>query len=378
MNICMGRVMLRAFALIFVLVGIAPAALEAESPGAYSQYDDVVFRPLPDRDGYTQAYSINFRGNGFRIYAVFLISNIGPKSLNNGVAVLIYRNGENRVFTSEQDYRTFQAVPGTLNYKSGPHRLTLEAPGGAKPLGPQGRLTLSVQSPQFQLELELSEFQRGLRLSGGRVPVTDDPRDFVRADVPIAFARARGKMFFAGENYELDGVGGMDFIYTNLSLHKYAKSFSQSRSYDPRSGIYVGVIRGANGFPGEYQARFAWLKSGQVERAGVIDKMEVLRTQVDPLSGYTVPVEVRYHAPTDRGEDCQLTEKVTRSAGGYSVLGSISSFLQFILRVFFARPYILHYDTEIVFACRTANDQQPYVERARFFDVQNSHYFIND
>ncbi|MEQ9365188.1 MAG: hypothetical protein RIF32_13150 [Leptospirales bacterium] len=346
----------------------------ADSPGTHSRREDIVYRPLPDRDGYTQAYSVNFQGNGFRIYTVFLISNIGPKSLNNGVAVLIYHKGESRVFTSEQDFRTLKAKPGDLDIRSGPHRLTLS---GGPPFGSGNRLTLSVSSPQFQLELDYSQLQRGVRLSGGPVPVSGDSADFVRADIPIAYARARGRMLFQGTEYALVGEGGMDSIYTNVSPHKYAKRFSLSRSYDAANGFYLGVIQGDSDFPGQYQARFAWLKSGVVRSCGMISNIEVLRTQIDPLSGYVIPAQTRYAALTDGGKDCRITETVQRPAGGYSVLASISGFLRWILRVFFARPYILHYDSEIVFACRESADQE-YVEAGRFSGVQNSHYMINE
>lgn len=364
-----------AIAATSAIIFLSAGRVQAEAPGSFSQYEDVVFRPLPDRDGYTQAYSVNFRGNGFRIYTVFLVSNIGPKSLNNGVAVLIYHKGQSRVFTSEQDFRTLKAKPGELDIQSGPHRLELS--GGGPPFGKRSRLKLSITSPQFELELEYFGLQRGVRLSGGPVRVSSDARDFVRADVPIAFAQARGRMLFQKTEYKLNGAGGMDSIYTNVSPHKYAKRFSLSRSYNANDGIYVGIIQGNDEFPGNYQARFAWLRSGKLQRCGKIDKMEVLKTRVDPLSGYSVPIETRYHSTTDQGEDCQLTETVVRPAGGYSVLESISGFLRWILRVFFARPYILHYETEVVYACRT-DGAEDYVEEARFSGVQNSHYMINE
>ena len=365
-----------AMVAVFALLLFSPTEfVHAESPGSYSQRSDFVFRPLPDRDGYTQAYSVNFRGDGFRIYTVFLVSNIGPKSLNNGVAVLIYRDGESAVFTSEQDYRTLKARPGELDLHSGPHRLQLT--GGGPPFNAGSRLRLTVSSQKFRLSLELSGLQRGVRLSGGPVAVSDDREDFVRADIPIAFAKARGKMLFRGAEYELDGVGGMDTIYTNRSPHEYAQRFTLSRSYDREQGFFLGVIQGDSGFPGGYQARFAWLEGGQVRSCGRIEDIEVLASVRDPLSGYRLPTRTRYRARTDNGRDCRIVESFERPAGGYSVLDSISSFLRWILRVFFARPYIVHYDTSIVFACRPAPDQD-YVEEARFSGVQKSHYLINE
>lgn len=361
---------------LFALVLFGPTeSVRADSPGSYSQRSDFAFRPLLDRDGYTQAYSVNFRGDGFRIYTVFLVSNIGPKSLNNGVAVLIHRDGESAVFTSEQDYRTLKARPGELDLRSGPHRLRLT--GGGPPFSTASRLRLSVESSKFRLSLELSGLQRGVRLSGGPVAVSDDREDFVRADVPIAFAQARGKMFFRGTEYELNGVGGMDSIYTNLSPHKYAQRFTLSRSYERKKGFFLGVIEGNSGFPGGYQARFAWLEGGQVRSCGRVDDIKVLASVRDPLSGYRLPTRTVYRARTESGRDCRILETFERPAGGYSVLESISSFLRWILRVFFARPYIVHYDTSIVFACRPAPDQV-YVEEARFSSVQKSHYLINE
>ena len=365
------RRVLYAGAMAVVLFGWS--ALPAQP--AYNhrvQFADIAFRPLPHRDGYTQAYSVNFRGNGFYIYAVFLISNIGPKSLNNGVAVLIYRNGESRVFTSEQDFRSFTGATGSLTLKSGPHSLRLEPQHLSK-----GRLQLNVVAPQFKLNLELDQLQSGVALSGGKVSVSGDARDFVRADVPVAFARARGTMFFDGADHVLNGVGGLDSIYTNTSPHEYAKQFSLTRTYQRESGIFLGVIEGNSNFPDERQARFAYLQNGSLVEGGVIDTVEVLRTAVEPLSGYTLPVETRYLARQANGGECRLHETIERSAGGYSVLGHISTMLRWILRVFFARPFIVHHESTVVLECRTNVDEQ-FRERARFTRAQTSRYLINE
>ncbi len=386
------------FALIPALT-VAPvlsvsAPLFADSPGAFVELDDIAFRPLPDRDGYTQAYSINYRDAQFRIYAIFLISNIGPKSLNNGVSVLIYHKGQSRVFTSENDFRTLKAQPGTVRIRSGNH--TLELSGvrpGSRFLDPaKSRLKLVVDSPQFRLQLELSQLMRGTRLSGGRVRVSGDAADFVRADVPIASATARGSMLFRGTEYQLRGVGGMDSIYTNVSPHLYAKSFSLSRSYSRGAGAYLGVIRGTGEFPAaansrgqQHYGRFAFLRGGRLQSCGSITKIEVLERRRNALSGYTLPVHTRYQAQTDAGERCEITERVLRPAGGYSVLGSISTFLRWVLQVLFAKPFILHYETELVLRCAeptprgTSPSESPLLkERARYTNVQNSFYLVNE
>lgn len=389
-----------ALPLTLVLSPITPAspALLADSPGAFVELEDIAFRPLPDRDGYTQAYSVNYRDARFRIYAVFLISNIGPKSLNNGVSVLIHHNGESRVFTSENDFRTLKAEPGTVRIRSGNHTLELTGVGpGARFLDPaKSRLKLSVKSPQFRLNLELSQLMRGTRLSGGRVRVSDDPADFVRADVPIASATARGNMFFRDTEYSLRGVGGMDSIYTNVSPHLYAKSFSLSRSYSRGAGAYLGVIRGTGDFPAaapgaggqQSYGRFAFLRGGRLQSCGSITKIEVLERRRDALSGYTLPVHTRYQARTDAGERCEITERVLRPAGGYSVLGSISTFLRWVLQLLFAKPFILHYETELVLRCAdnaarsssrgTPVSEAQLKERARYMNVQNSFYLVNE
>lgn len=405
-----GRV--RRFLAIALAATLLPpfqhSALFADSSGAFVQLEDIAFRPLPNRGGYTQAYSINYRDKDFRIYAIFLISNIGPKSLNNGVSVLIHHKGQSRVFTSENDFRTLKAEPGTVRIRSGNH--TLELSGvqpGARFLNPaKSRLRMNIDAPQFRLKLELSQLMRGTRLSGGRVRVSGNAADFVRADVPIAAATASGQMFFRGKEYTLRGVGGMDSIYTNVSPHEYAKSFSLSRSYARGAGVYLAVIRGTGDFPagqtgltsaqsgqsgaarvpakrletGAFQGRFTFLKRGQLSSCGSILAIEVLEQRRDALSGSTLPWHTRYHARTDRGERCEITERVLRPAGGYSVLGSISSLLRWVLQVFFAKPFILHYETELVLRCAPAGADlsAPLSERARYANVQNSFYLVND
>ena len=78
---------------------------------------DMVFQPT-DEEGYMQAWNVNFRGNGMLIYITFVISNLGPKSLNNGVSILIVQQGKVRVWTKEYDYQSLEAQKGQFGHKS--------------------------------------------------------------------------------------------------------------------------------------------------------------------------------------------------------------------------------------------------------------------
>lgn len=70
-------------------------------------------------DGYIEAYQFSHIQQDLRIYIVYLVSNIGPGILNNGIAVLIYENNQSQIFTAEYSKRSFSAQKNKPGIKSG-------------------------------------------------------------------------------------------------------------------------------------------------------------------------------------------------------------------------------------------------------------------
>ena len=93
--------------LVVFLLGNLSHSLDA-GPVMNVGPSDMVYQPT-DEEGYMQAWNVNFRGNGMLIYITFVISNLGPKSLNNGVSILIVQKGKVRVWTKEYDYQSLEA-----------------------------------------------------------------------------------------------------------------------------------------------------------------------------------------------------------------------------------------------------------------------------
>ncbi len=349
--------MRKVSALIFGFAAILPGAVFAQiGPTTVSDY---AFQPV-DGDGYIQAWNINVRSAKVFVYVTMIISNVGPGDLNNGVSVLVVKQGASRIWTSEYSGRSLRATPGKFGHRSGLTTIAQDE---------KGRLVLHTENPgggasppeALTMDLVLTPADQGLRISGGLL----EPQKgaLLRADIPIIASAAEGHITIGGVREDFSGVAGMEAIWTNQSPHTYAKQFLLVRSFSTAPGIFLGGFYGLD--EQTFLMRYAVLEKGKIKAGGAVKSTLIQESQQDPFSGYAIPSLVTY--TLDNG--CTITEQRKFFAGGFDVLGSISAVLRWILRAFFARPYVMHFSAQMTYSCAGAKDIAA--------EAQASYYLIN-
>ncbi|HMW59550.1 MAG TPA: hypothetical protein PKA91_07885 [Leptospiraceae bacterium] len=319
---------------------------------------DYAFRPDND-EGYIQAWNVDVRTPNAFLYVTLLVSNVGPGDLNNGVSVLVVKPGSSRIWTAEYSVRSLQATPGQFGHRSGLSRIHRDE---------KGRIILHSEIPggspspkeSLNLDLVLTPVDGGLRISGGLLE--PEKGSFLRADLPVIAARAEGTLTIGGVQEPLNGIAGLDAIWSNKSPHTYAKRFLLIRSFSEAPGIFIGGFMGKEE---NFLLRFAVAEKGKVKSSGNVKSLEVNASAIDPFSGYSIPTSVTYGLE----DGCKITEVRKGFAGGFDVLGSISTVLRWILRVFFARPYVMHFTSQMTYICNGAKDISA--------EAQASYYLIN-
>ena len=328
---------------------------------------DMVFRPTED-EGYMQAWNVNYRGNGMLIYITFVISNLGPKSLNNGVSILLVRDGKVQVWTKEYDYQTLEATPGRFGHKSYMNWLRYE----------NGKYYVEIDQGDKStpvIKLALSPYGPGLGLSDGPIQLKEG--GFIRFDVPVVSAKATGHIIMDDKRTELSGIAGMEYLNGNRPVHTFAKRFHLIRSYHQGNGFFVGGFYGTDDAPVRTLIHAKVMKGGKLLDSGVVKDVENIKESYNGFSGYTIPQLTLY-----RMQKCAVEEKTEYYSGGYYVLSNISILLRAVLRVFFAKPYVLHYYSTIRAWCGPGEAQKPYSELSGIkptasFPGESTFYLIN-
>ncbi len=326
---------------------------------AQSYLDEFGFQPLED-DGYLQAWNVNFQGSGFFLYINFIIGNAGPGSLNNGVNLLLLNGGKQRVWVDERAQDSLKAVKGRFGHASGPSEIALE----------NGNIKVRVEVRDVKVDLVLQPIAPAVRLSAGEVRVSSNG-GFIRADVPVASATAKGTILLDGKEIPVQGIGGMEYLRTNHLPHSYAKRFVLTRTYSAGRGFYLGGFYGTSTFPGGQYIMMTAMQKGALQPPRRVEKVEGLELEKDPLSGYLIPKKTVYHIP---GPDpCTITEQRMYPTGGLYILGHISALLRWVLSVFFTKPYVLHYATHIQSSCGEAPSA-----KVEAYDAETTYYLLND
>jgi hypothetical protein len=324
----------------------------------HTTVSDYAFQPAAD-EGYIQAWNAEFRGQGAYLYVTFVISNTGPGTWNNGVSILALKDGKNRVWTAEYSIRSLKATPGQFGHKSGLSQIGYNEKGHlvVHAVVPGG----GASPPEaMSLDLVIEPATPGVRISGG--PLQPVPGSFLRADIPVASGRATAVVKIGGKEETLQGVGGLEAIHSNHSPHSYAKRFLLIRTFTADKGIFVGGYFGRN--ENEFLLRYAIMEKGKITASGPVKRVETAVSEKDGFSGYVIPKSVRYVLDND----CQITENRAFFTGGFDVLNSVSAVLRWILRVFFARPYVMHYSANLLYTCGVQSIPA---------EAQASYYLIN-
>lgn len=319
---------------------------------------DYAFQPADD-EGYIQAWNAEFRSQGTFLYVTFVISNTGPGTWNNGVSVLALKDGKNRVWTAEYSIRSLQATAGQFGHKSGLSQIGYNEKGhlvvhavvpGGGPSPPE----------EISINMVIEPASPGVRISGG--PLQPVPGSFLRADIPVTSGRATAVVKIGGKEERLTGVGGLEAIHSNHSPHTYAKRFLLIRTFTADKGMFLGGYFGRN--EGEFLLRYAIMNKGKIVASGPVKRVDIAVTEKDGFSGYVIPKSVRYILDND----CQIMEERAFFTGGFDVLNSISAVLRWILRVFFARPYVMHYSANMLYTCGSEKIAT---------EAQSSYYLVN-
>jgi len=342
----------RFFVLSLVL---ALHPLPAYAQTAYATASDVVYSPL-NSDQYMQAWNVIVRAPQINIFLSFTISNFGPGSHNNGVAVIVSGHDENFVETGEYDSNSLQAVPGkfgfTMNYMS-----SLKLEGGA--------YVARVYLPDCDIRIRIRPLRPGLRLSEGKIPVKDDR--FVRADIPVTAGRAEAVVIRGGKSRSYTGEGGVEHILTDVSPHSYAKRFLLLRSFGTGDGLFIGGFIANDDYRDDL--RLMETMNGKIVATGHLETAREFGTSLEPLRDASLPSELDLTFATPGGQ-CSASISLTNFTGGIDLLGNISPLLRWVLHVFFTKPYIVHYDSDVTLTCPSGSRV--------YHAIPITYYLLND
>lgn len=317
-------------------------------------WQEAAYQPTEDGDA-IQAWNYNFHGNGVRIYATVVVSNLGPGDRNNGVSVLVRQNGRQTIRTAEYNEDLFEGKAGAFGAK-----VFMSEIGR-----PNGRYILTVRLTDLEIDLEM-EGAAGIRLTGGPIATEEAgvARGYVRADIPHVGGAARGRLKIGETETALQGVAGLESMQASASPHAYAKSLRLTRTYSAGRGGFLAYMRTTSSFPGGDFASYAQFAGARVDgqaRLQLTDGEEI----EDSFSGYRIQKRLRFQA----ANGCIIEEELGRNIGQYYIIEHVSALLRWVIRTFFTKPYILHYQSKMQITCGAQKES---------FDTITSIYLIND
>lgn len=323
---------------------------------------EIAFQPQGNYDSYIQAWNFTHFQPNLRLYITFIISNLGPGDLNNGVSILIFRNGKSKAITAEYSSRSLSASAGKVGVKSGHNYFST--------CGPRC-FDLAIKLDTVHVKLKITKVEYGYRMSHRELNISSDSNEFVSAYIPINSAHTTGVLDYDGNHIELSGTTGMEFLLTNRSPHKYARSITLIRSYK-KDGISLGFIDATDSGlkkPGRVVVR----RKGRIFYEDYISRREVISTLKDRVSGIALPALAYYYGLQ---KECRIKEKKHTFQGGYFVLNNVSTVLRWLLKTFFAKPYILYYASDLSLECKDSAGN--YQTKIKFKNQQSSSYIINE
>ena len=299
---------------------------------------DIVYQPHSE-EGYLQGWNFFFRNSEFNIIATYLVSNLGPNDLNNGVSIAIESKKTGSIFITKEFGRKDLSVDNGINLKMYNNTLKYE----------NGVYEVSQFYDNMKLFLKFESDNLGATLSGGKHFVKGQEK-FVRADIPFSFVRTTGYIDYKGEIIELEGVGGLEHLITNYEVYKYSSKWEILRAVNKEGmKLYTG---GFHGIKKSNEDFFRTLviqnQRGEVLLSGMITKTEIISDELDKFSGYILPVKEKIYVG-DNG--CFVQSDRLYSVGKINILSNISAVLRFFIKLFFANPYQVNYSTRLTVNC---------------------------
>ena len=320
---------------------------------------DIVYQPHSE-EGYLQGWNFFFRNSEFNIIATYLVSNLGPNDLNNGVSIAIESKKTGSIFITKEFGRKDLSVDNGINLKMYNNTLKYE----------NGVYEVSQFYDNMKLFLKFESDNLGATLSGGKHFVKGQEK-FVRADIPFSFVRTTGYIDYKGEIIELEGVGGLEHLITNYEVYKYSSKWEILRAVNKEGmKLYTG---GFHGIKKSNEDFFRTLviqnQRGEVLLSGMITKTEIISDELDKFSGYILPVKEKIYVG-DNG--CFVQSDRLYSVGKINILSNISAVLRFFIKLFFANPYQVNYSTRLTVNCPDLFKLMP-----TDFNGIHSYYLIN-
>jgi hypothetical protein len=320
---------------------------------------DIVYQPHSE-EGYLQGWNFFFRNSEFNIIATYLVSNLGPNDLNNGVSIAIESKKTGPIFITKEFGRKDLSVDNGINLKMYNNTLKYE----------NGVYEVSQFYDNMKLFLKFESDNLGATLSGGKHFVKGQEK-FVRADIPFSFVRTTGYIDYKGEIIELEGVGGLEHLITNYEVYKYSSKWEILRAVNKEGmKLYTG---GFHGIKKSNEDFFRTLviqnQRGEVLLSGMITKTEIISDELDKFSGYILPVKEKIYVG-DNG--CFVQSDRLYSVGKINILSNISAVLRFFIKLFFANPYQVNYSTRLTVNCPDLFKLMP-----TDFNGIHSYYLIN-
>jgi len=326
---------------LFLVLGLVLPFALASAPVRKSLPTDYRTQFQPE-EGYLQGWNFSFSNEDFKIIVTFLVSNFGPGKLNNGISMILKKGNEPTYYsTREFDSDDYVTKKDQFFQQSGENWMDFR----------DGKFILHAVFPEWTVDLEYTpDSSGGVAISGGKKLLGDGGR-FVQADIPFSFSQVKGTLLHKGAVIPIQGVGGMEHLLTNYEVYKYSKKWEIARG-ESKSGerVFVGGFLGNERFPGGFYKKVAVLsKSGELLFEGTVQSVQVLETEEDKISGYTLSKKEVLQF-VDK-ESCQLEIQKGKLVSGMSALENISALLRFFIGLFFAKPYQLHHEVEFTWNC---------------------------
>lgn len=344
---------------IFLLVFIFCLRADSNLETRHVTLSDIAYQPFIE-EGYLQGWNFFFRNSEMNIIATFLVSNLGPNDLNNGVSIAIDSKKLGSVFVTKEFAKEDLSVDNGINLKMYNNLLKYE----------NGVYEISQFYDGIKLYLKFESDGFGTTLSGGKYFVRGKEK-FVRADIPFSFVKTTGYIEYKGEVIELDGVGGLEHLLTNYEVYKYSSKWeilraSNSNGMKLYTGGFHGIKKSADDF---FRTLVIQNQKGEVLLSGKLTRSEIISSDLDKFSGYTIPLKEKIFV----GENgCYVQSERLRSVGKINILSNISAVLRFFIKLFFANPYQVNYLTKLTVNCPSIFKQ----ELPEFTGIQ-SYYLIN-
>lgn len=324
---------------------------------------DFLYDPYKN-EGYVQGWNYYFIEKDLTILATFLISNLGPRDLNCGVTIFVQSPELGTSFKTKEfaarslvvDKKKFyvKIYNNTMKYKNGHYEIKMDL-------------------KDIKLFLKFKPSFYGVSLSGGKY-IVKKPDKFVKADIGYSFSKATGYLDKDGKVIHLNGKGGMEHLNTNYEVYKYSYRWELLRAVNNQGyQIFTGGFWGSDkkNFPGGFFRTVSVLgPRGELIFSGKVANSKSYNISKDKQSAYKVPQkEILY---ISNKKNCKIEINKTKQIGSIDILSNISTFLRFVIRVFFAKPYQIAYFSRVKLDC-------PVYLPKKFSDAKGiqTYYMIN-